>query len=225
MVAPQVSAGVAADLRARLRGARIVFWDFDGVIKDSVSVKSDAFERLFSPFGPIIAARVRQHHEANGGVSRFEKIPLYLGWAGESATTEKVREYCDRFGQLALQVVIDSPWVPGVREYLRAHYAEQHFVLVTATPQEEIEQILRALQIAHWFRAVYGAPTSKADAVRDVLRETNIFPQQALMVGDAQTDMRAAEGNHVPFLLRRTPLNRAIQDGYTGLMFDDIGNE
>ena len=28
-----------------------IFWDFDGVIKDSVKVKSDAYEQLFSPFG------------------------------------------------------------------------------------------------------------------------------------------------------------------------------
>ena len=31
--------------------AKVIFWDFDGVIKDSVKVKSLAFERLFSDYG------------------------------------------------------------------------------------------------------------------------------------------------------------------------------
>ena len=57
-----------------LAAARIVFWDFDGVIKDSVAAKSDGFEKLFRPFGAEVARRVRQHHEAHGGVSRYEKI-------------------------------------------------------------------------------------------------------------------------------------------------------
>ena len=57
----------------------IIFWDFDGVIKDSVQIKSKAFGNLFAQFGNIISKRVIEHHESNGGMSRFEKIPIYLG--------------------------------------------------------------------------------------------------------------------------------------------------
>ncbi|MBD75016.1 MAG: haloacid dehalogenase, partial [Rickettsiales bacterium] len=41
-----------------IKKAKIIFWDFDGVIKESVSVKSDAFEKLFQPFGIEIAKKV-----------------------------------------------------------------------------------------------------------------------------------------------------------------------
>ena len=30
---------------------KLVFWDFDGVIKDSVTVKTDAFSKLFEKYG------------------------------------------------------------------------------------------------------------------------------------------------------------------------------
>ena len=80
-----------------LRAAHLVFWDFDGVIKESVAVKSDAFVRLFLPFGSEVADRVRQHHEAHGGMSRFDKMPIYLRWAGEPATAEQIQQYCGRF--------------------------------------------------------------------------------------------------------------------------------
>ena len=41
-----------------IKKAKTIFWDFDGVIKDSVSVKSDAFEELFLPFGSDVAKKL-----------------------------------------------------------------------------------------------------------------------------------------------------------------------
>jgi len=186
---------------ALVRKMQVVFWDFDGVIKDSVAVKSDGFERLFSPYGKDVADRVRRHHEANGGLSRFEKMPVYLAWASESVTAARVREFCDRFSDLVRQAVIDAAWVPGVREYLLMHHREQYFVLVTATPQEEIEEILRVLDISHCFRQVLGAPTSKTLAIRGVLEQLKCSTEMAMMIGDSETDFDAAEANKVSFLL------------------------
>ena len=77
--------------------AEVIFWDFDGVIKDSVEVKSIAFEKLFSDYDQNLADRVREHHERNGGVSRFEKIPLYLSWSNEVVTRKKIQEFSNRF--------------------------------------------------------------------------------------------------------------------------------
>lgn len=208
-----------------LRAASLVFWDFDGVVKDSVEVKTFAYEHLFLPYGAEIASRVRQHHESNGGVSRFEKIPLYLTWAGVPVSPERVELFCERFSHAVLQAVIGSPWVPGVRKYLLQQYAEQYFVLVTATPQVEIEQILARLELAHCFREVYGAPTKKIHAISAVLTRLECAPSQAIMIGDAETDWQAAEANGVPFLLRRTPLNLSLQASYSGSMFDHLNDE
>jgi len=205
--------------------ARIVFWDFDGVIKDSVAVKSVGFEQLFLPYGQDVADRVRQHHEAHGGVSRYKKIPVYLEWAGEAVTPANIQYFCDRFSGLVQQAVIDAAWVPGVREYLLARHAAQYFVLITATPQQEIERILGALEIAHCFREVYGAPVSKTAAISGVLQHLECPPGQALMVGDSETDLEAADANQVPFLLRRTPLNRSLQARYSGPLFDRLNHE
>ena len=66
-----------------IKNSSVVFWDFDGVIKDSVDIKSIAFEKLFSIYGTKISKKVRAHHEKNAGVSRFDKIPLYMSWSNE----------------------------------------------------------------------------------------------------------------------------------------------
>ena len=208
-----------------LQASKIVFWDFDGVIKDSVEVKTTAYVELFRPYGKEIYYRVRQHHEAHGGVSRFDKIPLYLAWAGELVTTEKVAEFCECFSQLAVQAVINSAWVPGVREYLLAHYKRQHFVLVTATPQQEIEHILATLNIAHCFCKCYGAPTEKTIAINDVLQQLKIPPSDTVMLGDAEADYKAALANHVTFVLRRTAINHHLQAQHRGATFENLDSQ
>jgi len=191
--------------------AKVIFWDFDGVIKDSVEVKSDAFESLFSPFGESISKKVRQHHEEHGGMSRFDKIPIYLAWAGKYPTQRIVDQYADKFSQLVKQKVIGSSWVDGIKEYLQEHFDKQHFFLVTATPQLEIEYILDQLKIKFYFQKVIGSPIGKGKAVESLLKEYNIDPIQAIMVGDSISDYKAAESNHVAFVLRRTSLNEKLQ--------------
>ena len=73
-----------------VENASTIFWDFDGVIKDSVLVKSDAFEELFLPFGSDVAKKIRMHHEDNGGMSRHDKLPIYLNLAGEKNSTNSI---------------------------------------------------------------------------------------------------------------------------------------
>lgn len=212
-------------ISVRLRSFRMLFWDFDGVVKESVAVKSDAFERLFAPFGTAVAARVREHHECNGGLSRYQKLPLYLQWAGQPATADQVSRYDGLFSAAVRQAVIDCDWVSGAREYLEANHQSQHMVLVTATPQSEIEHIVTALGIAGVFRGIYGAPLAKAEAVAASLARVQCSCEQALLIGDSAADMEAAAATGVRFLLRRTPLNRKLQDQYSGPQCEDFTDE
>lgn len=205
-----------------MKGRRILFWDFDGVIKESVAVKTEAFAWLFAPFGDALVARIREHHERHGGLSRLEKIPLYLSWAGQCATPSEVARYCSLFAAHVFQAVVDSAWVPGVREYLQAHHLHQHFVLISATPQEEIERILETLDIGRYFREVHGAPTAKSQAVAAVLARCNCPPGEALVVGDSAAELEAAAANGVEFLLRRTSLNSELQRRHNGQQCDDF---
>jgi len=214
-----------APARKLVKKFKIVFWDFDGVIKDSVQVKSAGYEKLFLPFGDEVVIRVKHHHAAHGGISRFEKIPLFLNWAGQTADPAQVQEYCERFSKIVQKAVIDSPWVPGVYEYLNSNCANQCFILVTGTPQKEIEQILQTLKITRFFREVHGAPKRKVDIINDVLKRLRFSTEQALFIGDSETDLKAAEKNNVSFLLRSTQLNLRLQKKFSGPRFEELKSE
>ena len=205
-----------------INNARYIFWDFDGVIKDSVSVKTEAFTRLFEAFGEVVVKRIREHHNLNGGMSRFHKIPLYLQWAGQEASDNVVNQYCTKFSQQVVQNVIDAPWVPGVESYIRRQCDDKVFVLVSATPQTELEYILKALNLSRSFRYVYGAPIEKSCAIREVLARHKWDLNQCLMIGDAQADLYAAEVNRVPFLLRKHCDNKILFANFTGQFIEDF---
>jgi phosphoglycolate phosphatase-like HAD superfamily hydrolase len=205
-----------------IQSARIIFWDFDGVIKDSVTVKSDAFEQLFLPFGESIAANVRIHHEANGGLSRFNKLPIYLKWANQDLSAELIDEYAENFSQLVKQKVIDSEWVGGVLDFLKNSYHHQQFFLITATPQQEIEEILSTLKITRYFKEIVGSPIIKSEAIKKLIDRYNIIPKQSIMIGDSISDYDAAKANNLSFILRNTKFNKNLQQQINCKFIDDF---
>ena len=54
-----------------------IFFDFDGVIAESVEIKTEAFREMYISYGKEISEGVVNHHLANGGMSRFKKFPFY----------------------------------------------------------------------------------------------------------------------------------------------------
>lgn len=201
---------------------RVILWDFDGVIKDSLNVKTAAFTKLFEQYGPEVAERVRNHHINNGGMSRYEKFPLYASWIGRDLDEANIQDYSRLFSELALQGVIDSPWVPGVEAYLRDNKHDQIFAVVSATPQEELELILQKVALDSCFHWVYGSPKSKDRAIAEIIERFAISPNECLMIGDARADQEAAVLNGVDFLLRRHNSNAAIFESYVGPSVKDF---
>ena len=194
-----------------IKKAKFVFLDFDGVIKDSVVVKSDVFENLFLHFNINIAKKVRSHHENNIGMSRFEKIPIYLKYADQKVSEELTKSYEKKFSNIVVQKVIDSQWVNGIQDYLKKNYKKQKFFLITSTPQKEIEEIIYKLNIFQYFEMVIGSPTNKDKALKILINDYDLNSKDAIMIGDSIIDYEAAVKNKVTFILRETSLNKELQ--------------
>lgn len=189
---------------------KLIFWDFDGVIKESISVKTEAFIELFKHFGNDLCNKVKIHHLENGGISRYEKIPLYLEWSGVSPDDEKVNEFLIKFEYLVKRKVINSPWVPGVYNFLKKNHKKYVFILISATPHEEIKEICKAIKIDKYFYEIYGSPTSKSQLIKNSIDKQRISPECCLMFGDAQTDINAAKENKIDFILRKNLFNKHL---------------
>ena len=197
--------------------AQHVFWDFDGVIKESLEVKGDAFVELFANDQELTFLRkVREHHNANGGVPRKRKIQEYLSWVKGKSSPSMLDAYCEKFGKIVVDRVINSQWVDGVQEYLDANKKNQVYYLVSATPQAELEEIIDRIKLANTFEFIVGAPTEKRDAIRQIITKLKLNPSDCVMIGDSIPDYEAAFENSINFILRKHQYNEKLFDNYQG---------
>jgi phosphoglycolate phosphatase-like HAD superfamily hydrolase len=190
---------------------KYIFFDFDGVIKESVNVKAEVFTELFKSYGQAISKKVYDHHMMNGGLSRFEKIAMYLSWVNENNDDSCVEEVCNKFSHKVKEKVINSPWVPGIETFLHKNRYKQSFIILSATPQKELEEICQSLNLTNIFSRIIGWPNPKSEAISKVMNDHKILPEHCLMIGDYISDLEAAKKNKISFLLRRHEFNSRVE--------------
>ena len=100
---------------------KVIIFDFDGVIADSVDIKTKAFGELFEEEGGDIAGRVVDYHLKNTGVSRYDKFRyIYKNMLKRELSDEKFRELCSRFEALVAEMQVDEGVrMPGERREIR----------------------------------------------------------------------------------------------------------
>ncbi|MDD5173447.1 MAG: HAD hydrolase-like protein [Candidatus Omnitrophica bacterium] len=201
---------------------KAIFFDFDGVIVESTDIKTEAFARLFEPEGANVVKKVVAYHIGNMGVSRFDKFRfIYKEILHRELNDNEFDMLCKKFACLVVNAVIDAPYVKGAKEFLERESAAYAFFVVSATPQDEIVDIVRRRGLAGLFKFVYGAPLTKSEAVRRTLREENILPGNTVYVGDAMSDYLAAKDNGVKFIARINE-NKEIFAGIDCLKIADL---
>ena len=178
-----------------------VFWDFDGVILDSVNVKTKAFAQMFRKYGPEAEKAVIAYHLAHGGISRYKKFRYYYEEILEIPITEnELTKLGKEFSKLVLKKVIDSPYIQGALECLKSLKAEKvPSYIVSGTPEIEINHIVDVKSLRFFFEEVHGAPRTKITMLKDILSRKRYHPQSCLYLGDAMTDYEAAISARVFF--------------------------
>lgn len=200
-----------------------IIFDFDGVLAESVNVKTEAFRALYLPFGEEFANRVVEHHLRNGGVSRFEKFKIYHAqWLGLDVTEELMAQLTRQFSILVLEGVVHAPEVLGARKFLELYKNNCRMWIISGTPTEEMKEITKRRQIDHYFEEIFGSPTVKTAWTKYIIDNWHLKADETLFVGDAESDYDAAIQNRVHFILRQTEENAPIFIDFTGFKIHDL---
>jgi len=196
---------------------KVIIFDFDGVIAESVQVKSDAFAELYKPYGQAIVKKVVEHHEANGGMSRFEKFKFYHeSFLNKTISREEISSLANQFSGLVVKKVIAAPYVPGAMEYIEKSFEKYKLFISTGTPTEEMKQILEGRKIARYFTEVFGSPAKKTNHVSSILTNYNLDLDELLFYGDSNSDLEAAENLNIEFILISNQYNKILSAQYKG---------
>jgi len=188
-----------------LNEIKAIIFDFDGVLAESMNVKTEAFAKLFEKFGSEIVEKVVKHHIENGGISRYKKIRYYYSeYLNKKLDEEEVNKIAKDFSKLVLERVIKSAWVPGAKEFLDKNFKKIDFFVASGTPQEELNLIIEKRNMNKYFKKVYGTPKTKPEIIKKIIRENKYDCKKIIFIGDTLSDCKDAEKTKIIFLGRVT---------------------
>jgi len=200
-----------------------ILWDFDGVIAESVNVKTDAFYEMYLPYGKDVAECVVEHHMENGGVSRFEKFRHYHNtFLNIKLTDQDIKTMSQTFSDLVLRKVVSSPYIPGVIEFIQKTQSKYKHFVISGTPNEEMKEIVSQRNIQDLFQDVMGSPKTKTEWIHELVKSNKIEISQSVFVGDAMTDFKAANETGMKFVLREVDYNIDLFNKYMGVRVKDF---
>jgi len=180
------------NFNGRFARVRALIFDLDGTLIDSKLDLALSVNAAIEHMGRATLA----HETIYGYVG--DGAPLLLRRAlGEGVTDAEVDEGLGFFLSYYRAHMLDNTVTyPGVREGLDLLKGRSMAVL-TNKPARFSQRILDGLGLTGYFRFVYGGnsfQTKKPDPLgaNTVLRELGAAPQEAMMVGDSDVDVRTA---------------------------------
>lgn len=178
----------------------VYIFDCDGVILDSNQLKIDAMERALRALSfddEKIAACV-SYFSNNFGKSRFHHVDVFLDEILEiESGRDSIRtEILSNFSSQCKVLYLEAELTPGFLQFIGNLPGNKY--VASGSEQTELRDIFSARKLDKYFKAVFGSPTPKADLIKEILRKEN--SQNALMIGDALSDLEAAKVNSIDFI-------------------------
>ena len=172
----------------------LIIFDCDGIILESMDIKSMAFYRIGKEISEEAADSLAMYHRMHGGVSRFKKFEwLYETYHGRAITEEEKQALNERFKKIAMDEVSRCALVPGIQGVLDSWLDRVPMYVASGAPEEELRMILEKRGLSKYFVGMHGSPTVKTLLVRAIVQHAGVHPGNSIMIGDSRADQYAAE--------------------------------
>jgi len=181
---------------------KAIVFDFDGTLLESADIKTDAFADLFREY-PEHRDAILHYHETHAGISRYVKFrAIYRDILQKPLSLIEEQQLGDAFRELVLGKMDACPLVPGAVGFLTKVRTHSRCFIASGTPEGELREVVARRGIDKYFDGVYGSPATKPEILRRIRDQHALNPLQMLYVGDALSDLQAAQAESVPFLGR-----------------------
>lgn len=183
-----------------------VIFDLDGTLVDTAPDLGLALNRVLDSVNrpPVDIDQVR--HMVGGGARAL--IVHSLNFTGGLLAEEEI----DRLHQMYLKyysenILVESQPFAGCETLLK-HLAKHNIPMGIATnkPQMLASKLIDALGMQHYFKSIKGwdivtTPKPHQDHIMETIGEMGCDKEHTLMVGDSETDQKAAHNAGIPVAL------------------------
>lgn len=178
---------------------KLFFFDFDGVIVDSVPSKGRAFQEVYKLADANVKRYILDYHLRHGGVSRRAKFEYFEnGLLKDYPEKRSIEELCNAFEREYEVLFKNIEFISGAVRLISGLDLDSVYI-VTGTPHPEILRQIPSLSLPIKLENVFGFPNVKEEIIAKICDEREISRTDAILFGDAMTDFNAANRSGVTF--------------------------
>lgn len=178
-----------------------IIFDFDGVILDSVPVKTEAFRKLFEEYSEDQVQKLIEYHLENGGKSRYVKINYFFTTVVKKEISDKeVQNYAEKYSELTKIELSNKKYlIADTINFIKNNYKKYNLHIASGADESDLKFICERLELSKYFLSIHGSPKVKNEIVRDILNENQYKKNETILIGDSKNDYEAANINSIEF--------------------------
>ena len=180
---------------------KVILWDFDGVIIDSMSIRDMGFRKIFKKFDVKLVDKLLEYHNLNGGLSRYHKIRYFFEKIIKKDTnTEEVSKYAEQFSIIMRSELIKKKYIiNNTFNFIKDFHLKYHFHIVSGSDEKELQYLCSMLDLSSFFITINGSPVEKKTLVKNIIYKYKYNLKDICLIGDSVNDLDAANDNKISF--------------------------
>ena len=178
-----------------------IFFDFDGVILDSMHIREYGFKKIFDKFDNDLVEKLLKYHNENGGLSRYVKIKyFYNKLLNKDISEKKIGKYADNFSKIMRKELVKKKYLISTTiNFIKNNAKQYNFHIVSGSDEKELKFLCKSLGVFDYFQSIHGSPTPKNELVERVLLINHYVANTTVLIGDSINDYEAAKENDIDF--------------------------
>lgn len=179
-----------------------IFFDFDGVILESMSVRDFGFRKIFECYPSELVEKLIDYNNINGGLSRFHKIKyFYNEILMEDVSKEKIQKLAQSFSQIMKIELIKKKYIiEDTMNFIQTNNQKYIMHIVSGSEENELRYLCDQLEISKYFKSINGSPNHKNKLVKECIEKYIYDKSECVLIGDSINDYEAAKINEIIFV-------------------------
>jgi phosphoglycolate phosphatase-like HAD superfamily hydrolase len=181
---------------------KVLLWDFDGVIMDSMPIRTMGFEKVLKGYPQTQIDQLLAFHKANGGLSRYVKFKYFFeNIRKEKVSNTYIAELANQFSEIMLSLLINKELlINDSVSFIRENYHKYDMHIVSGSDGNELRRICNELELSRYFKTINGSPVPKSQLVKINIETYNYNKNEIVLIGDSKNDYDASHENDISFL-------------------------
>lgn len=180
---------------------KIVIFDFDGVLAETIKIKGLVFYKIFEKEGRNIQNYAFSYHIKNAGINRKIKFKeIYKTKLKKNINNKELSKLSVIFNKIYSKyykrIKINRDFI----NFINKNKKNINFYISSTAPKKEIINILKNNDCYNLFKKIYGSNIKKNIAIRNIIKHEEIAKKDIIFIGDTIHDYNVAKQLKINFI-------------------------